>query len=124
MSVQPRNVHVSTGQTGGRELAEKEFSRVVLEAVDEGLLVLGASVRDTIYYNVERDDGIRRQEIPGRVEDFHKALERLFGSGVRTIEKLIAKSLCGRLGIALLASENWSLVDYVDYVKKAPRVMT
>jgi len=58
------------------------------------------------------------------VEDFHKALERLFGSGVRTIEKLIAKSLCGRLGIALLASENWSLVDYVDYVKKAPRVMT
>jgi len=122
--MRPRNGRFVADQTEDRESAEKELNRAVMEAVDDGLLVLGASVRDTIYYTVERDYQIRCQDILGRAEDFHKALERLFGPGARIIEKLIAKSLCSKLGIPLVTSENWTLADYLYYAKRAPRRIT
>ena len=122
--MRPRNGRFIAGQTEERESAEEEFNRVVMEAVDEGLLVLGAIVRDTIYHTVEKDYQIGYLDIIGRAEDFHKALERFFGPGARIIEKLIAKSLCSKLCIPLITSENWTLADYLYYAKRAPRRIT
>jgi hypothetical protein len=92
-----------------------------LEAFDEGLFVLGSSVRDTVYYHIEKVSGLRREEIPERLEEFHKALASLFGAGARVIEKLIATKLYAQLGLSFVEHEEWTIIDYADDAKKAKR---
>jgi hypothetical protein len=99
------------------ESVEERFNRALLEAVDEGLLVLGSSVRDTVYYHVEKISGLRREKIPERLEEFHKALTSLFGAGAKMIEKLIVTRLYSRLGLNFEEYEEWTIVDYANYAK-------
>jgi hypothetical protein len=39
------------------EPVKERFNKALSEAIDEGLLVLGSSVRDTVYYHVEKISG-------------------------------------------------------------------
>ena len=98
---------------------QNSFEATVLDAVDNGLAVLGESVRGAVYYHVERSFGIRREEIPKRLEAFHEALGRLLGEGARVVERLVVRNLYGRLGLDFEEHQNWALVDYVDYAAKA-----
>lgn len=95
------------------------FRKALLEAIDSGLQVLGKSVRDVVYYYIEQSKSLRYEEIPERLEDFHRFLEGLFGSGARVIEKLIANKLYSQLGLSFEERENWTLVAYVANAKKA-----
>jgi len=98
---------------------EDRFNEVLLKAVDDGLAMLGETVRHAIYYHVERSSRIKREEIPERLETFHRALEDLLRAGGNVVEKMIARSLYGKLGLDFEEHENWTLVDYVSYTKKA-----
>jgi hypothetical protein len=101
---------------GGGERVD-EFRKALLEAFDEGLFVLGSSVRDTVYYHIEKSSGLSREKIPERLEDFHKALERLLGAGAKVIEKIIATKLYAQLGLSFVEHEEWTIVDYANYAK-------
>jgi len=94
----------------------------VLDAVDEALLVLGESGRERVYYRLEVNHRIKREEIPDRPEDFYEALVDMFGEGAKIFGKIIAKNLYGRLGLTFNEHENWTLVDYVNDVKKTLEV--
>lgn len=96
-----------------------KFRKALLEATDSGLQVLGESVRYVIYHHVERNSSLRREEIPERLKDFHKALESLFGAGARVIERIVADRLYGKLGLKFEEHEGWTLVDYVNNAKRA-----
>lgn len=98
---------------------EEEFKKDLLNAIDKGPLVLGESVRHAIYYHVERKHQLRREEIPDKIESFHKALQNLLGAGAEVLEKLIAKELYGRLELDFEEHEGWTLVDYVNQGKKS-----
>lgn len=93
--------------------------KAVLEAVDEALLVLGEGVRDAVYYHIQRNYQLRREEIPERLEAFHEVLLSLFGGGANVIEKLIVNKLYNRLDLGFEEHENWTIVDYVNYAKKS-----
>ncbi len=95
------------------------FREVLLQAIDDGLLVPGEIVRAAIYDRVERSYQIRREEIPEKLELFHKALRDLLAAGGEVLERLIAKSLYRRLDLNFTQHENWTLLDYVDEAKKA-----
>jgi hypothetical protein len=109
------------GRTRNSESVEDRFSRALLEAVDEGLLILGSSVRDMVYYRLEKRCRLRREEIPERLEDFHRALEGLFSAGAKVIEKLVATRLYARLGLNFVEHEEWTVVGYANDAKKAER---
>jgi len=47
-----------------KESERAEFDRLLLEAVDEGLMSLGESVRQVIYYHLEKNNSLRRDAIP------------------------------------------------------------
>jgi len=102
-----------------KPLGIEEFSKALLRAVDEGSLVIGESARDALLYHIERSFGIKREEIPDRLEAFHEALERLLSEGATVVERLIVKNLSGRLGLHFEEHENWTLVDYVNHAAKA-----
>ncbi len=94
-----------------------DFREALLEAVDYGLTVLGEIVRQGIYERIENDHGLRRAEIPERLEAFHKALVDVFGVSTKTVEKLIAKNLYQRLGLNFTPHPEWTLIEYVDHAK-------
>jgi hypothetical protein len=95
------------------------FRDVLLQSIDDGLLVPGEIVRAAIYDRVERSYQIRREEIPEKLELFHKALRDLLAAGGEVLERLIAKNLYRRLDLNFNQHENWTLLDYVDEAKKA-----
>ena len=69
------------------------FRRLLLEAVDDALSSLGDSVRQAIYFHLERKFNIKKQEIPNKIEEFADAIEEIFGLGAKLVEIRIMKSL-------------------------------
>ena len=73
--------------------AEQSFNKVLLEAVEDAFSSLGESVGEAIFFHLEKSFGIRRSEIPFRIDDFSDALEKIFGLGARHLEILFMKNL-------------------------------
>ena len=71
----------------------KKFEDVLQDSVDEAFSSLGESVKKSIYFHLENNFLIPRQDIPCRIEDFSDALERIFGSGAKHLELLIMEKL-------------------------------
>jgi len=97
------------------------FREYLLEAIDYGLMVLGEIVRQAIYGQIENHHGLKRAEIPERLEAFHTALGSVLGVNAKTVEKLIAKNLYSRLGLNFTEHANWSIVDYVNHARRVGR---
>jgi hypothetical protein len=97
---------------------EKRLNEIILRAIDLGLLDLGEGTRHTIYYHVERVQHLKREEIPGKLEEFHEALRKLLGEGTRAVEKLIIRNLYDIIGCELMENNSWTLVDYVRDVSQ------
>ena len=93
------------------------FREALLESVDYGLNVLGEIVRQTIYERIEKDHGLKRTEIPERLEAFHKALGSVLGVSAKTVERLIARNLYQRLGLNFTPRPELTLIEYVDHAK-------
>jgi len=98
---------------------EKDFDKLFIEAVDEGLDVLGESGRHMVFFHLERSCSIKRHEIPKKPEAFAAGLEKIFGAGASVLEKLIVKSLYSKLGLKYEDKEERPFADYVNNVKKA-----
>ncbi len=100
-------------------MTRTQFDKLLLEAIDYGLNVLGETVRRTIYESLENHYELKRSEIPERLEVFHKALERMFGASSKTVERLIATNLYQRLGLSFTPQPDWTLIEYVNHAKNA-----
>ncbi len=61
--------------------------------MDEAFSSLGESAKTSIYFHLEQQFTVAREEIPYRINDFSDALERIFGLGARHLEILIMKNL-------------------------------
>lgn len=90
------------------------------DASDNGLLVLGEIVRETIYQRIERTHQVRHEEIPEKLGSFHEALQAVLGSApAKIVERLIVKDFYKRLDLNFVDHNNWTLVEYFDHAKKA-----
>ena len=90
----------------------------LLQAIDNGLLALGEIVRDTLYDRFDKKYQLKREEIPEKLDSFHKALQVMLGAGARVIETQIAKSLVSRLDLNFTENVDWTIVDYFDLAKR------
>jgi len=68
-------------------------------ALEQGLSVLGDSVAQTIFYNLERRYSLKKPDILRKPDRFIEALRDMFDSGAITIEKLVIQSICTRTGL-------------------------
>lgn len=100
----------------GRDV--RSFDEILLEAIDVALASLGESVKHVIYFHLEGRYGIRREEIPGCIEEFQGALTGILRAGSRVLESLIANNLYSRLGLSFEPQRNWTLAEYVDHAKR------
>lgn len=91
-----------------------ELDRCIVAAIDEACEVLGDELfKSAFYYQVARR-GIRREEIPQKLEAFQNVVSELLDGGNRDFERLMAKRLYGKLRLAFEKIDDWDFVDYVD----------
>lgn len=91
------------------------LNRFLLEAVDEGLSLVGKSAKQIIYFHLEKNFNITRDDVPQRVEEFANALEKMFGSGAKIIEIQIMKKLYKKIGNSKYALKQDDIV-FTEYI--------
>lgn len=55
------------------------FKEALIEAVDEGLLILGESGREVVYFHLQHSYGLKKENIPENPEIFMGCLRKIFG---------------------------------------------
>jgi hypothetical protein len=96
----------------------RDFDKILLVAIDDALLSLGESARMSIYFHIEKNYRVNRDDIPQQLEPFQTALEKIFGVGARFIEILIMRNLYGKVGRYLSLEKNEGL-EFLEYVEAA-----
>ena len=81
-------------------------------------MALGHSVRKAIYWHLESEHGLKREDMADRLGDFVEALEGMLGEGAKVLERVMARRLYAKLGLTFKPIEGWNLVDYVKEAKK------
>ena len=99
---------------------ESDFERLLLDSVDEALTdVLSAQFREIFYWYLEVKFCIMKATLPSRLDDLGSALSTTFGpTGSLVLERAIAKRLYSKVGIRFIEKPGWTLVEYLDHVKK------
>jgi len=97
------------------------FEEFLLEAIDEGLTVLGESSKQLVYFYLEKTFKINRLDIPYRIEEFTDAIERIFGTGAKILEIQIMKCLFKKVDHSIKnysEQKNLTFIEYVAAVKR------
>jgi len=100
-STKPKMQQCNSGVVSVQEeLASSDcgFEKVLLEAIDEGLSMLGESSKRAVYFYLEKSFGIRKVDIPSKIEEFVNAIEEIFGCGAKYLEIQIMKRLYEKVG--------------------------
>jgi len=98
-------------------IKQEEFEKLFMEAVDDGLKSLGESVRQMIFFHLEKSYSIKRHDIPKKPEAFAEGLEKIFGKGALVLEKIIVKTLYSKLGLGYEDKKDFVFMDYLrDFI--------
>lgn len=102
-------------------MPKRNFEKILLEAVDEGLSTLGESPKHAVYFHLENSFNIQKREIPYRINDFADSLDKIFGQGADFLEILIMKRLYEKIGgvIKWPESADFTFIDYVAVAKRS-----
>jgi len=95
----------------------RDFKKLLLEAIDETLSSLGDSSKRAIYFYLERNFSIEKQDIPNKIEEFTNAIENIFGNGAKILEIQIMKRLYKNVGRNFKYSPEKSDLFFADYTK-------
>lgn len=96
-----------------------ESRKTLVKAVEEALSLLGESVAEMVFYNLERSFSLNRNNIVDEPDHFLKALYSMFGSGAAIVEKIIVKSIRETFEIRSLNPSTFC--DCVEIVKNRER---
>lgn len=96
----------------------KSFESTLLELVHEELMVLGESPRAAIYFRMERDYSLKKDEIPQRLADFSAAIRKIFGQAAPVIERLILRALCKEFNVNYESVKHNEFQSVVEEVRK------
>jgi hypothetical protein len=96
----------------------EDFTKILMDAVDHGLLVLGPSARKAIYFHLEKNYSITKERIPGNMKAFTESLSRMFGAGAQVIERLILEDLQAQLGLKIEEGRDSDFLNCLDKAKE------
>jgi hypothetical protein len=72
------------------------FETAIIDAIDEVFTTLGENVKRVIYIFLENNYGIKKEQIPRKIEDFSTAIESIFGDAAKLVELKIMEKLQGK----------------------------
>ncbi len=74
-------------------MPKQDIEQFLMEAVDEALSSLGNSPKQAIFYYLDENFNVKKEEIASKTQPFVNALEKIFGPGSTFLEALIIKRL-------------------------------
>jgi hypothetical protein len=95
---------------------KKQIDMKILEAIDEGLASFGDPVKQVVYFQLQSNYNVPKQEIPTKIEEFAEALQAIFGIGARLIEMKIIETLYSKANGFLYVPKDEDLM-FKDYVQ-------
>jgi hypothetical protein len=100
---------------------KRDFEKILIEAVDEGLSSLGESSKEAIYFHLDKNFNIKKHEIPEKIEAFAGAVESIFGFGANFLEIAIMRQLHTKVrqGAKWHVSKDLSFAEYVSVAKQS-----
>jgi hypothetical protein len=101
-----------------------DFKELLLKAVDAALSPLGDSSKHAVYFYLEKNFTVKRQDIPNKIEEFTTAIEEIFGYGAKILETEIMKQLYLKVGSDFEyypEKDDLIFVEYIDAVRKRVR---
>lgn len=101
-------------------MEQKGFAALLIEAVDEALSSLGESVKQAIYFHLQNQYHLSKDEIPARIREFADGIEAMFGPGAKFIEILIMKKLYNKIG-GLIQWDEGKEFTFTEYIEAARR---
>ncbi|MEM1531131.1 MAG: hypothetical protein QXH19_02810 [Candidatus Bathyarchaeia archaeon] len=98
-----------------------EFERIMVEAVDDGLNILGETVKATLLLLIKEQFHIDKHEIPKKPKEFSLALKSILGNGgEKFVENLIVRNLYAKLGLGTPEVNR----EFHEYIFEARRKIT
>ncbi|MEM0052777.1 MAG: hypothetical protein QXL89_01070 [Nitrososphaeria archaeon] len=91
--------------------------KMLKEAIDEALSILGYKAKEIVYYFLEKEYGLKREEIPSNLKGFHDGLHMLFGIGANVIEKHIYNCTQNKIGVRIRIEPEQDFVEILNRLK-------
>jgi|YelNatPaOPRAMG01_1025707.scaffolds.fasta_scaffold09885_7 hypothetical protein len=99
---------------------EKEFNNLLLEALDDSLSALGASIKEALYFHLEKSFSVKKDTICEDPEKLSDGLAKIFGLGSKFIEKMIIDFIINRTGCKL--SPDFQKQSFGESIKQIKRI--
>lgn len=93
-----------------------DIQTTIVECIDSALRELGHSVGEVVFFHIEQNFGISKEEIPAQPEAFSQALHSIFGQGANVLERLVVQKIQERFKSRL--KPETSLVEAIQEIKK------
>jgi len=93
-----------------------KIEEVLMEAIDEGLSLLGESSKQAIYFHLEKTLKMNRLDIPYRIEEFTDAIEKIFGTGAKIVEIQIMRCLFKKVGYTFKHYPKRKNITFTEYI--------
>jgi hypothetical protein len=95
------------------------FEELLLEAIDDGLSLLGETGKQAVYCHLETHFKIKSPDIPSKIEEFTDAIERIFGNGAKILEIKIMQCLFKKGGYTLKNYSKQQNLTFIEYIVAA-----
>lgn len=95
---------------------EMDFNNMLVEAVDDALNTLGASIKDALFYHLEATFSVKKDTIYQNPAKFADGLERIFGLGSKFIEKMILDLISDKTSCEI--SPEWQMKSFAENVQE------
>lgn len=96
--------------------SKSDVEQRILQCIDDGLQTLGEGGKQAIYYYLEKNLGLKKEEIPKKPEVFCNGLNSIFGKeGTNLIDRWIVEKL--KRNFALKAQSKISLAEAIAKIK-------
>ena len=94
--------------------AQRKFDQYLVESIDEALTSLGAPVKNTVYFQLENNFNLQKNEIPKQLDEFTDIMHKIFGLGASHLELKFMKNLYSKIRVNIELLENqWSLSTWI-----------
>jgi len=91
----------------------RSLDKLLEEALDEGLNILGRSGKQMLFFHLEKSYRLTKHEILQKPEVFEAAINQIFGAGASVIEKVIVKSVYSKIGLKFEEKKQYKFSDYL-----------
>jgi hypothetical protein len=97
--------------------AKSAFDQALVDSTIAALDALGPTVKESIFFLLQRRNSITPNEIPKLVGEFVKALQDALGPTARVVEKLIIAGLIARKQLPANMAQGRNLLEVVGSIR-------